>query len=171
MGYAFCRNCGKEDYRDCLDNYCCPKDEEGELCVKCNSDIKLLKCDRCSEQFCEDHGNVERKDCCGLNLCGDEDDPDNKKSCINLHVQTRRACGHFTCNFSKIGCIVCKTEGDVDLAKELKKICKSPSLKLCLSEWLKESQRLCKEANKDLEKISSKTEPTSPANGGTKRKR
>jgi len=148
MGYAYCECCGKEDYRDNIAYSCCVKDTEGLWCEKCSFNNTLQTCAKCKDEFCEKHGYFNPNDCCGLFFCGDQDVED-EESCLRYHKIKRRACGHLTCNFNKGGCIVCKGDGDVQMVKDLKKNCKSASLKKCLAVWLKETQALSKKANKE----------------------
>ena len=159
MGYAQCECCGKQDYRDDIAFGCCAKETEGLWCETCAHREPLQKCGKCKEEFCENHGDFKPKECCGLVFCGNEEDGD-EEDCFKDHKIKRRACGHLTCNFNKGGCLVCKAEGDVQLAKDLKKNCKSASLKKCLSDWLKETQAICKKAKKEKEKSLKATTPT-----------
>ena len=152
MGYAQCECCGKSDYRDEIDFGCCAKETEGIWCEKCYFDEERETCGKCKEEFCENHGDLKPKqECCGLFFCGVEDDAP-KDACFTHHKTKRQACGHLTCNFSKGACLVCPADDDVQLAKALKKTCKSPSLKKCLSEWLKETQAISKKSKKDQQK-------------------
>uniref|UniRef100_A0A7S3QFE3 Uncharacterized protein n=1 Tax=Chaetoceros debilis TaxID=122233 RepID=A0A7S3QFE3_9STRA len=146
MGYEYCECCGKRDDRDNIVYSCCAKVTEGIWCEDCSFKLTLQKCAKCKEEFCEDHCNFNPKECCGLFFCINEEDEDG---CFKDHKTKRRACGHLTCNFNKGGCIVCKGDGDVQMVKDLKKNCKSASLKKCLTVWLKETQAISKKADKE----------------------
>uniref|UniRef100_A0A7S3QF66 Uncharacterized protein n=1 Tax=Chaetoceros debilis TaxID=122233 RepID=A0A7S3QF66_9STRA len=147
---ATCESCGKRDMRDEICHSCCQKETEGLWCKRCydNNDRPFESCAKCKEEFCENHGDLEAKECCGLFFCGHEK-YENEHDCCNYHKTKRRACGHLTCNFNKGGCIVCKGDGDVQMVKDLKKNCKSASLKKCLTVWLKETQAISKKADKE----------------------
>ena len=106
-----------------------------------------------------------RKSAVDYFFCGNEEDED-EESCLRYHKTKRRECGHLTCNFNKGGCIVCKGDGDVQMVKDLKKNCKSASLKKCLTVWLKETQALSKKANKEKGKSLKAT----PSNQSSKKK-
>jgi len=157
VSYAECECCGKTDYRDEIGFGCFDKETgEGIWCEKCYFKEERETCGKCQQEFCENHGDFDpNKECCGLVFCCiDKDDP-QEDDCLTQHKTKRRACGHLTCNFSKGACLVCASDGEVQLAKDLKKSCKMPSLKKCLSEWLKETQAISKKAKKDQEKEKS----------------
>lgn len=171
MGYDYCECCGKRDYRDEIVYGCCAKETEGLWCENCSCKEPLKKCAKCKEEFCENHGFFKPKECCGLFFCGTGEDED-EGNCLKDHKTKRRACGHLTCNFNKGGCLICKADGDVQLAKDLKKACKSASLKKCLSDWLKETQAISKKAEKEKEKSLLKVAPklVTPKQTSKKRK-
>mmetsp|Transcript_7693 Transcript_7693/g.17411 ORF Transcript_7693/g.17411 Transcript_7693/m.17411 type:complete len:177 (+) Transcript_7693:129-659(+) len=175
MGYDWCTKCEKKDYRDELMFGCCSKDRWGGMCSTCGeNDVGNVECGKCKDMACYDHGHSAKQYCCGLFFCAPTEDDNGDDDCISSHIQKHSECGHLSsCNFNKGrgGCIICETEGDMDLAKDLKNDCNSPSLKLCLSKWLAESQKLCKKANKEKKESSTKTKQKSTQVGKKRKSR
>eukprot|EP00978_Attheya_sp_CCMP212_P011142 scaffold27280_cov39-Attheya_sp.AAC.2 len=141
-----CDSCGKQDYRDEMCWSCCSKNVDGGRCERCAHNTKTTTCDKCKEEFCEDHGDMGKKrECCGMALCGCEDD----EGCEEEHNTKKLKCGHTGCNYyAKKGCRACGVEKidkkeetamlqDKKLVEALLKKSKSKTLKKSLSAWLK----------------------------------
>eukprot|EP00978_Attheya_sp_CCMP212_P014312 scaffold36388_cov46-Attheya_sp.AAC.4 len=138
---SYCDSCDTE----CELGYgCCSKDIDGSLCDICSINTKTTACDKCNDEFCEDHGDMDTKhECCGMTLCGSED----FIGCEEEHNPKKLKCGHMGCDYyTKKGCRACNVEEkkqetamlqDKERVEALLKKSKSKTLKKSLSAWLK----------------------------------
>jgi len=136
-----CDVCGKFDDSS-LDRCCEIGPDDVQICGVCSANVKTRDCAKCGQTFCGDHGCTTAELCCGKHFCGD---------CKDHHKMKVRECGHghTSCHYSmNKPCVICERVEDIELAKDLKRNCKSNSLKECLSTWLKESETMIKEAEK-----------------------
>lgn len=160
MGYARCESCGKVDYRDEIGFSCCEVAAnlgyDGDECEDCSVSHKTAKCSKCKQHFCEDHGDFDRKECCGLRFCGLGDEGCQEEEHVTRKLEE---CGHLTCNRYKFKgeCRICKLTEEQEeeeacmlqdkvLVEELLEKAKSNGLKQELTKWMKNLPSSNKEA-------------------------
>jgi hypothetical protein len=80
-------------------NNCCDFNDGGEegICDGCDAKAERSRtdCGKCRRSFCDEHGNNDTFECCGLILCG----PDEDDGCLGDHEVIDLPCGHETCNY------------------------------------------------------------------------
>eukprot|EP00978_Attheya_sp_CCMP212_P014314 scaffold36388_cov46-Attheya_sp.AAC.6 len=141
----YCISCDREEDSDELGYGCCTKYVDGGFCERCYKKTKTKTCDKCKDDFCKVHGDMNKKrECCGMALCGSRYDP----GCAKEHNPKKLKCGHTGCNYyAEKGCRACGVEEndkkeetamlqDKKLVEELLMKSSSTSLKQSLSAWL-----------------------------------